>query len=787
MSSGLFPDHEPPQGSPPKPGQVVAQVVPERGFDRPGGLTYLVPEELVGLEVGDRVVVPLGRGNTPTPGIVVEVKPWVSGEGASRLKAVASREGARLSGPLVALAHWIANYYCCPIGAVVATMLPAAVKRQVGRRTERLLARAETDAAPDLPREAGEAWRQISALPAAAFPLSARDLVVRLGLRSAAPLTRLRKEGLLEDVVRDKVAALWREGETIVGEEGAASHLLSEEQERAVRAIDGAGGRFAPFLLFGVTGSGKTEVYLRAIRRVIDQGRSAIVLVPEISLTPQTARRFLSRFSAEGVAILHSALTSAQRHQEWRRVAEGRARVVIGARSAVFAPMGLEGGPPLGLIIVDEEHDSSYKQDQAPRYHARDLALKRAQLEGCPVVLGSATPSLESWMNATAGASGNEAARYELLEMPRRVTGAPMPRVRIVDMVAERRARTTERGRQHALGPTLEHALVNTLDAGGQAILLLNRRGYSSYIACPDPACGFVLGCDDCDAKMVMHKDRLPPPGAPPVFVRCHHCRSERKLPTRCPECGRGVVTLGAGTQRLEEELERKIPALKLGETMLRLDSDTMRKARDYFDALERFGSGQVRVMLGTQMIAKGLDFPNVRLVGVVSADTALAMPDFRSGERTFQLLAQVAGRAGRVRGENAEVVVQTFEPDHPAIVEASKHDYPTFAQRELADRSRLGLPPAGRMARVVCRSADDESAQRLAEQVEARFREVIGAGMKVHAACRCPLARLGGEWRWHVELVGGSARGVQEALARSRATVIGPGKWVDVDPIDVL
>ena len=515
------------------------------------------------------------------------------------------------------------------------------------------------------------------------------------------------------------------------------------DQQRAMEGIGAALGAVGVHLLHGVTGSGKTEVYLRLMERVLSVGGGAIVLVPEIALTPQTSERFVGRLGAARVAVLHSGLTAAQRHREGSRAAAGEARVVVGARSAVFAPVA-----GLSLIVVDEEHDTSYKQDRAPRYHARDVAIKRAHLEGACVVLGSATPSLESWSNAAKG-------RFRLWSLPTRAGGATLPRVEVVDMVQERRRRF-EAGKdttQHLLGPTLEEALSRTLSAGAQAILLLNRRGFSSYIACVSPSCGYIVSCADCDAHLVLHRDRRLPVGAE---VRCHHCEARQKVPAACPACAGRLNFFSGGTQRLEQELARKFAPMGLveGETFRRVDSDTMRSARDYFDVLGDFARGALRVLIGTQMLAKGLDFPGVRLVGVIDADTALHIPDFRSAERTFQLVSQVAGRAGR-GAQPGLVIVQTMSPQNPAIVLAWQHRYTEFAAGELAIRVRSGLPPATRMARIVCKDESEARARRHAEDVASALRgEAARAKASLRGPDPCPLSRIAGEYRFAVEVI---------------------------------
>ncbi|MEM1063095.1 MAG: primosomal protein N', partial [Planctomycetota bacterium] len=399
-------------------------------------------------------------------------------------------------------------------------------------------------------------------------------------------------------------------------------------------------------LLHGVTGSGKTEVYIRAIEEVVSYGRQAIVLVPEISLTPQTIRRFRSRF--KGVAVLHSHLTDAERHHQWRRIARGEIQVVVGARSAVFAPT-----PRLGLIVIDEEHETSFKQDTTPRYHAREVAERRAAAAAVPLILGSATPTLESWRRAATG-------RYRLVSMPSRVDDLPMPPVTIVDV---RNDPQIKKG--HAIGRVLESTMRTALGDDGQVILFLNVRGHSPAVWCP--ACGASLKCLDCDITLTWHKDLR--------LNLCHSCGVESEVPRSCPECGHtGLKFVGIGTQKLEAEVRAKFAGVPLA----RMDSDAMKKPGSHDEVLSAFRSGDLKILLGTQMIAKGLDFPNVTLVGVVDADTTLRQPDLRASERTFQLIAQVAGRTGRSR-RGGRVLVQSSSPAEPAIRLTRDHDYVTF------------------------------------------------------------------------------------------------------------
>ncbi|TVQ60025.1 MAG: primosomal protein N' [Phycisphaerales bacterium] len=748
---------------------AYAHVVLERSMDYPDGLTYAVPASMRDLRVGERVEAPLGRADHAVQGYVVEIVARSDFDPA-RIKPIRKRTGITLPGPLVELAQWMARYYCCPLGTVLGAVVPAPVKRGVGNVVRRVVERTGEPPEGELPPATRDAWARIEAMPADAPALEAKALAKSLGLTSVAPINRLVKLGVLRIAEVRSVRAVWAE-HAVEPDKGLT---LSEEQriafERIARSLDG----FSAHLLRGVTGSGKTEVYLRVLDKVIETGAGAIVLVPEISLTPQTAGRFLGRFGQAGVAVLHSGLTAAQRHQQWARIATGEARIVVGARSAIFAPFPAR----VGLIIVDEEHDEGYKQDQAPRYHGRDVAIKRAQIEGCPVVLGSATPSLESWRNATQG-------RFVLSELSERVGGARLPRVQVVDLAEERRARPWSDQRVHLLGPRLESAIGRTLAAGGQIILLLNRRGFANYICCPDHRCGWTLRCDECDATMVYHLDKLSPAGG---VVRCHHCLAEVKLPAECPLCARRVSVFGLGTQRVEQELSRVFPELIEGETLLRVDGDTMRTGRDWLRTLDRFGRGEVLCMIGTQMIAKGLDYPNVRLVGVINADTALNLPDFRAAERTFQLVSQVAGRSGR-GAEPGRVVVQTMAPESPAIALAATHDYRAFAQQEMEMREQAGLPPFARMARVVVRDQDYAKALRSAREI-AHAMQTEGAPIRVRGPMPCPLSRIAGFHRIAIEMTADKASDLQRALTSARNTGLlksDARTSVDVDPTALL
>ncbi|MHC4614302.1 MAG: replication restart helicase PriA, partial [Planctomycetota bacterium] len=732
-----------------------ARVAVERGVDQyPDGLTYAIPVPLGDLAVGQRVIVPLGRADAPTAGYVVELcaAPGLEPE---KIKPIGARDpGPALPAELLALARWISSYYCAPIGMTLSAMMPAAVKRRVGAVSRTMIdVAAVPPVEPKLPPKQQHVLDVLRALKPEQRPVELRRLADLAGIRTTSPILRLVERNLVAGTARSAVEAAWIEQAV----DRTVPRTLTAQQQAAIDAVGRElDGGFSAHLLFGVTGSGKTEVYIRLIERVLAAGRAVLVLVPEIALTPQTGGRLIGRLPGHRVAVHHSGLTAAQRHQQWALAADGTADVVLGARSAIFAPIP-DGR--LGLVIVDEEHDGSYKQDQVPRYHGRDVAVRRGQIAGCPVMLGTATPSLESWHNATVKGT------YRLHRLNERVPGLQVPAVKLVDLIEQRR-RFRAPGRAHLLGPILETAVGRTLDAGGQVLLLLNRRGFANYIACPDHRCGWMLCCDHCDSAMVYHLDRQLSAGG---YTRCHHCDAQQRLPETCPACGRRVGRFGLGTQRVEREIERTFPQLVEGRTMLRVDSDTMRGARDFHRALQRFGAGEIRLMVGTQMIAKGLDFPGVQLVGVINADTAINLPDFRATERTFQLVSQVAGRCGRGRGPG-RVIVQTFQPQAAPICLAAAGDYETFARLELADRQRCGLPPFARMGRIVVRDADHgrclAAARRLAEQLGG----LAGDGVRLRGPAPCPIGRIAGRHRQQIELLAERARDLQRLLSAARS-----------------
>ena len=748
-------------------------VAVERAVDRsPDGLTYALPKELAHLPEGARVEVPLGRGETPTAGWIVRKLADNEDPGIPRekIKPLLAQDpsGVVLPSELVQFARWISGYYACPIGMTLASILPAAVRKAIGRVERTMVDLAPTQPDTKITKRQQHALDVLATLPR---PIELADLAEAAGYSSNEPLKRLVASGHLVATKKTSVEAgfIARAGNV------APAPKPTAEQQAAITAISRDFGQFAQHLVFGVTGAGKTEVYIRLLEECVARGKRAILLVPEISLTPQTVGRIAARLAHRKVAVLHSGLTEAQRNQQWTLLAEGGADVVVGARSAIFAPIP-DGS--LGLVVVDEEHEPGYKQDSAPRYHGRDCAIRRAQLAKCPIVLGSATPSLESWMNAV------ERRISTLHRLTKRAPGLNTPQVAVVDFGEERRM--TRDRRVNLIGPTLREAMQKTFDDGGQVLLLLNRRGYANYIACSDPRCDWKFTCTDCDAGMVCHVDESG--AARRSYVRCHHCLAEQILPKNCPDCGKPVTVFGLGTQRVEEELTRLFPSLVEGETMLRVDGDTMQTAQHFHDALERFGKGEIRCLMGTQMIAKGLDFPNVRLVGVVSADTALALPDFRAGERTFQLVSQVSGRAGR--GEKpGRAIIQSFEPETPAIRLAATHDFEKFATQELEDRRQFRLPPYRRMARLILRHPGETECAERAAALASELRTFLGS-VELRGPSLCPIARIAGKYRRQIELLADQAADISRVLAEARSRgllKLGEELAVDVDPLSAV
>ncbi|HJN72211.1 MAG TPA: primosomal protein N' [Phycisphaerales bacterium] len=750
------------------------QVAVERAVDRyPNGLTYGVPELLAPIEAGQLVTVPLGRGNTPTEAWVLSTSdnpPTPSDTKETKQIISKNAETVSLPNDLVSLASWISSYYCSAIGPTLSTMLPGPVRKGTGLKTKTLL-----DVATSPPLDTKITKKQehvlacITALPKNERPIGVAHLMKIASLGSRGPIDRLCKHGFLSTHQVTHVEAAWFK-RTIDNKEAPT---LTDDQQIVFDAISPTlSNGYSCHLLHGVTGSGKTEMYIRLIDHAIKDGGKAIVLVPEISLTPQTAARLMGRFPNKQVAILHSALTKAQRHQQWAMAASGEADIILGARSAVFAPVPIDD---LKIIIVDEEHDHSYKQDQTPRYHGRDVAIRRASSAKCPIVLGSATPSMESWWNATRRNIST------LHTLPRRAPGLTSPTIEIVNM---RIARAAAKGVIPVFSRELEHEIQRSLATGGQILLLLNRRGFAPWIACSSRGCDWMMRCEHCESSMVYHRRK---PLEEVGFVRCHHCAKEQRVPKSCPDCSKPVIRLGAGTQKLEAIIRETIPLPD--DQIARLDTDTARKSSDLHSTLDRFTRGEIRVLLGTQMIAKGLDVAGVTLVGVIDADTAIDLPDFRASERTYQLVAQVCGRCGRGSG-NAKAIVQTYNPEAPAIVLAAQNKYEEFASRELQLRQETGLPPSTRMVRFVIRDDTFEVTAGRANALYERLMSIVPPAIQLTAAAPCVLTRIADRYRFDLTASAPTARELQHFLgdARGRQYITNNRDLaVDVDPVSML
>ena len=656
------------------------------------------------------------------------------------------------------LTEWMARYYCCSWGRTLDAVLPSVIKAGAVARTIQWVSAARpadelrTRAAQVEKRSPRQA-RTLRALAAAPGEIAAGKLAA-LAETDGGVLSKLREAGFL--TLRKEAAAHDPILEFPV--ERVEPPTPTPEQQAALDRIQAAFalGRFHVALLHGVTGSGKTEVYLRALRLCIESGRQGIVLVPEIALTPQTVARFRARF--DRVRVLHGEMTDSARRAEWTAIHEGRADVVIGTRSAVFAPV-----PKLGLLVVDEEHDPSFKQPKAPRFHGRDVGIWRARQENALVILGSATPSLESLHNARTG-------KYELLTLPRRVEGRPLPPVEILDLKSE----LSKRGLPPLLSRRLRLAMESALSRGEQVILFLNRRGFNTYISCP--RCGFVLRCARCDVSLIFHSDAK--------IARCHYCAYKTEAPENCPVCALPNIRRGSGTQRVEEIVNGLFPSAAVA----RMDTDSMQARGSHEKALEDFRAGKTRILLGTQMVVKGLDFPNVTLVGVINADTSIHMPDFRASERTFQFLAQVAGRTGR-GPKGGRVIVQTFEPEQPCIREAARHDFDAFARRELEERKRYGYPPFTRLARLIFRGRDAGKTQaRCTEAVAALRARVQAKSVSVVGPAEAPIRRINNLFRWHALIKAPDPESLRDALRGvDRRRVEGVELTVDVDPVSLL
>ncbi len=828
--------------------RVATEISADRLFD------YAVPEALAPrIRVGQRVAVPFGgrtvdayvvevagsevggqraeialqgeTGGNAQPDLFsqTDLRPPTSGLRRLRSLLALEDEVPYLSPPLIALARWMADYYCAPFELTLRCALPAAVRNSDMRAKERLFV-APVEGTFDLTkrqaelldglRRVGGGWlhaltREFACTPQILKALAEkgaatvekramrRDPLANRKILPSRPLPLMDEQA----AALEQIFKLTRQLEDPRAEDGGQKTEDGGQrtEDRGQRPEGGekkatsdlrppasvlAAGVPAPapkpLLLFGVTGSGKTEVYLQAIARMLEQGRGAIVLVPEIALTPQTVQRFAARFGNR-IAVLHSALGEGERFDEWHRIRTGEAVVVVGPRSAVFAPVR-----NLGLIVVDEEHEPSYKQDETPRYNARDVAVMRGHLEKCVVVLGTATPAMETWLNVGKG-------KYVIARLAKRVSNRPMPRVHVVDM----RMETAQSGHVQIFSGVLLEAIKLRLERGEQSILFLNRRGYANSLVCPK--CGAAAACGECSVSYTYHQAD--------TCLRCHICGGWKPVPAVCPACGDPAFKYaGFGTQRVELALQKCFPQARV----LRMDADVTARKHTHDELLAIFKSGRADILIGTQMIAKGLDFPNVTLVGVLSADMSLHMPDFRASERTYQLLAQVSGRAGRAELPG-EVYVQTYSPEHPAVCAAAADEgFEPFARQELSERKEGGYPP---YTHLVCLTFKGESEEKVRFGAEMYAKELqsrggrpgrlTGAGgspsgasetsaptVTVSEACPAPLARAKGLYRYQVLLRAALTRTVTRPLReviRQKPLPPGVSLSVDVDALSIM
>jgi primosomal protein N' (replication factor Y) len=751
---------------------AYVRVIVDRSIRRE--LDYAVPEPLRDrIAIGSRVRIPFRDKS-----LLATVVATLDESPIKGIKPIESLLGEKpvLSPKLIELARWMANYYCCPIETVMRSVLPQVIRKaEVGWKKQLFVTLKRAPREDELKGLQKRAPRQAELLEVVmqlAAPAAAAELLRQTSLDNTT-LRALVRRGFIElqeqAIERDPHGT-----EEFIAD---ADLVLNEEQTAALKLIAGAlesPELHLPILLHGITGSGKTEIYLQAIRDTLARGKTAIVLVPEISLTPQTVERFKSRFADRSagvspadstatsaiVAVLHSHLSEGERHDEWHKLHSGRARIVIGARSAIFAPL-----ENLGLIVVDEEHETSYKQEEAPRYHARDVAVVRAKIENCAVVLGSATPSFESYFNAQRG-------KYALTALTQRVDQCQMPVIRIVDLRQERRKAKIAA----ILSDKLRSAMEDRLTRKEQTILFLNRRGFSTSLLCSH--CGKARDCPNCSVALTFHRAN--------TRLSCHLCGHSAAVPKRCPECGQdALIYSGFGTEKVEANVATLFPKA----VVRRMDADSMSRKDAYRETLHAFRVGKIDILVGTQMIAKGLHFPNVTLVGIINADLSLHLPDFRAGERTFQLLTQVAGRAGRGEAPG-EVFVQTYTPFSPSIQFARHHDYAGFFEQELAFREQCHFPPATHAALITVRSEAETHASFSAETLVRRLREALPNEYIIGDPAPAPLEKLQGHYRFHILLRGDAimrlSRLVRETLDKlpfpEDVTVA-----VDVDPYQLL
>lgn len=740
-------------------------------------LTYSIPPELRNdLKIGSRVLVPLGKRKVT--GVVAD---FVLETFLKEVKEVLAMLDDRpiLDEPLLKLCHWVSQYYLSPIGEVLATILPPPLRTE----SRRILVLRPGDfpiAGEVETRILDEARKKRGRVTIKSLARSfsrggfyrALNRLITLGAAEVQEWPRQERRTKLEEIPRNAGKPL----------QHSQIPSLTPEQRGSLRIIQQRleGGGFETFLLYGVTGSGKTEVYLRAIEAARRANRRSLILIPEISLTPQLLDRLQGRFPGR-VGVLHSALTSSERWAQWWRTLNGNVDVVVGARSAVFAPL-----PDLGLIVVDEEHDPSYKQEEGLRYHARDLAVMRGKLAGCPVLLGSATPAVESFENCRQG-------RYRLLELTQRVEQRALPRIEILDLREESKEEMQKVWAKREVGnprlptlsplsPRLKEAVQENHARGQQSLLFLNRRGFANFLQCH--LCGFVLRCPHCSVSLTFHLDER--------GVFCHHCGFRKLVSTYCPACGNLTLSgIGFGTEQVEQELSRLIPGARIG----RMDRDTTRKRGSQERLVRQWEKGEIEILVGTQMITKGHDVSGVTLVGVILADLSLNLPDFRAAERTFQLLSQVAGRAGRGK-EPGRVIIQTYNPEHYTLQYVITHDYKGFFSAEIEFRRALNYPPFSRLVHLRVEGPKAQEVVASAKMLGKNLREEHRGDqetlekIEILGPVPAPIEKLRRRYRWQILLKGEKgpallkfARQALELLPRSRTTRL----YVDVDPYNML
>jgi len=725
---------------------LIAQVIVELSLDRK--FDYLVPESLAE-KVRPGVYVEIPFGNSSRTGCVLSVVQTERYNGSFALKTLRGikSNSPQLPEKLLQLGSWMADYYCCSYEQAVKALLPGAVRRGRQNNGKRRYTITTQEAVDEFIRHNNDkksAAKRIAVLQALLRQddLTADEIELACGAGDSVVKALVDMQLLKVSIVDPSKQ---RRRQLTAEQTADTARIPTDEQAAALQGIydliDHPEAATRTGLLFGVTGSGKTEVYLQSIAHALEKNQSAIVLVPEISLTPQTVRRFRARFG-NLLAVLHSRLTDAERRGEWQKIYENKVRIVVGARSALFAPL-----TNLGLIVVDEEHENSYKQSEAPRYSARDVAVMRGKLENAVVLLGSATPSLETYYNALNG-------KYKLWKLTHRAEDSPLPEVKVVDLaLARENARQNGENASTLFTPELIAAVKERLRLKEQVILFLNRRGFARELGCPNEECTFIAECPDCSKPYIYHKSRR--------MLSCGLCGRVEPVPEHCPQCGEDMLkTRGVGTERIEETARRLFGYARIA----RMDSDTMRGADSHEITLEKFRRGELDILIGTQMIAKGLDFPNVTLVGVINADSGLNIPDVRSSERTFQLLTQVAGRAGR-GDKHGQVIIQTYSPYNDVIRYAVAQDFPAFYEYDAAVREILNYPPFGHMIALYAKSSSESDCAEVINAVFEQAKKYCHESVIAVDPAPAPLARIKGKYRYIATFRGEKITSVRKAL----------------------